>query len=124
MIKSLLRNLEWNKREFRMLNDRHQQEAVGFLQEEQIKLLEILLALASKQDIANSQLEYSMSHIGEFVEYLVNTEFKGYMNCRTDNHQMYNLHKQTEIQAINQGKIKDLGIITMLAILRIDIFIS
>lgn len=56
------------------------------------------------------------------MKYLIKTGFKGWLAEDLDLHTSRKIQSQTEQQIISESKIKDLGILTMLAMLRIDLF--
>jgi hypothetical protein len=85
-------------------------------------MLELLFSLAQDQDLENMKeadsMGYSMAHLLEYSEYLIAMEFKGHLAAGVrpiSNH-------QGDASIINEAKIKDLGILTFLALLRIDVF--
>jgi len=66
-----------------------------------------------------------MSHLKKFMKYLIKTDFRGYMVFGLDQEsskQLQQMQSNSEAQVINESKIKDLGILTFLAMLRIDAF--
>lgn len=81
-------------------------------------MLELLFSLAQDQDLEADSIGFSMAHLLEYSEYLIAMEFKGHLAAGVrpiSNH-------QGDASIINEAKIKDLGILTFLALLRIDVF--
>jgi hypothetical protein len=72
----------------------------------------------------NNALDINTAHLSDFVEYLVETQFRGVMPYSTDQSLYGHQNVQSEQQNINESKIRDLGILTVLAMLRIDLFVD
>lgn len=120
LIKCLKRNQQWSK-EFRLLDESQRRTVVGRLQLEQIAMLELLFTLALGQDLAAGNVDFTMTHLSEYSEYLVQMEFKGHLSGG-DNQSRQSQSHRGDASIINEARIKDLGILTFLAMLRIDIF--
>ena len=99
---------------------------VDRLQTEQLTILEMIFAIATKQNIqqmmqSKAPLYVNITHLSQFLKYLKDTKFRGIMPYSTDK------SNQTKVQSpeqdINESKMRDLGILTALAILRIDLFL-
>lgn len=84
-------------------------------------MLELLFTLASGQDLAASSPDYTMAHLLEYSEYLIQMEFKGQLSGGVAQSWQSQSH-QGDASIINEAKIKDLGILTFLAMIRIDVF--
>lgn len=116
IIKALIRNLKWQS-EIRMLEEA-QARVELCIQLEQIKMLELVFTISQEQNLSNPEVQ--MAHIKKFLKYLVLTDFKGFFISEIS--QDYRQLHQSEISILNEQKIKDLGIFTMLSLLRIDLF--
>ena len=90
-------------------------------------ILELLFSIAQEQNLREGHVDIDISHLANFYEYLALNDFSGQLVCvagQPDNirYQHSGLDSLTDAQRIAQNKIKDLGIITYLAMLRIDVF--
>jgi hypothetical protein len=74
-------------------------------------------------------VDIDVSHLANFFEYLAMNDFSGMLLSLAGQqqadylrYQHYGLDSLTDAQRIAQNKIKDLGTITYLAMLRVDVF--
>ena len=129
LIESLKRNLRWDTREFKNLDEQQKSQVLSFIQREQIMTHELLFSIAQEQNLAEGHVDIDVSHLWNFFQYLSTNDFSGRLICMTDHadnirDQQRSLDALTDSQSIAQNKIRDLGIITFLAMLRIDVFQS
>jgi hypothetical protein len=108
LIQCLLRNTNW-EHEFKGLkDDKQKQECFNYVQREQLQILEIIFSLSL-------ELEPKIEHLEQLLGYLVKTEFQGEMCSRM------RIHHLSDTGVVNQSKITDMGVLTFLAMLRVDL---
>lgn len=72
-----------------------------------MSILEIIFTLSLQNDA-------KIEHVEQMYDYLVKTQFQGILNGQERYHQI------SDSETVNQSKIADLGILTFLAMIRID----
>ena len=112
-----MRNADW-QREFASLAAEQLRERVfACVQGEQVGLLEILFSLALEQDTDSGQQVLTLSDIADFHGYLRRTNYRGRLR---GGQQAARLLRVNEAEELGEQKIAHLGIITFLAMLRVD----
>lgn len=78
------------------------------IQKEQLNILEIVFTLSLQEEV-------KIEHVEQMYDYLVQTQFQGVMTSQE------RYHHVSDSETVNQSKIADLGILTFLAMIRIDL---
>lgn len=126
LIENLKRNLHWDTQEFEGLDEHQRQLVLGSIQREQIMILELVFSIAQEQELREGHVDITVSHLADFYKYLAMNDFSGQLmsvsGLGDSSRYQHSGLDLTDAQRIAQNKIKDLGVLTYLAMLRIDAF--